>query len=583
MNRCTSRLRDLRVRDKIMFSTLAVALIPLLLFSLVIGTVWVQDVRRKSAQLALQVVGQTSESLDVYIGAIEKLMDLVIDECAAADGPAQTQRLQELTGTILQSYPEIAGITIAYEDDRYLGTGMTRVSRDLFVDETWWQYAIAQNGQLGVIGSAVGRNVMTNLNDSSDTIFSLVKAFPAGQGGGPQGVVLFDIRHNIIEQLINRVSIGEQGFLYVVDASGIVYTPASSIVYRIDPAAYRQQAETADAIRIQGQTYFVVHHDSSYSGWKIVGVIPGAEFSGNVRSAYSLLFLCTAICLLLVILVSLRLSANLTRPLSALSALMAKAETGDFAVRFTVRQRDEIGALGSSFNHMLEKIEDLIQELSAEKQIRLEAQLKSLQEQIKPHFLYNTLDTISWMARAQNAMDVVQLVDALTNMFRVGLSSGRDYISLREEKNHVTNYLYIQKVRYQEKLRYSIEIPEAYNDVTVPKLILQPLVENAIYHGIKLKRGGGMIRLTANDAGGTLYLHVWDSGAGVSPQRLDELRQRESRPRPQNEKGGFGLSYIAERIRLCYGPDYGVEIDSREGEFTEVTVRLPLQEGGKNV
>lgn len=137
MNRCTSRLRDLRVRDKIMFSTLAVALIPLLLFSLVIGTVWVQDVRRKSAQLALQVVGQTSESLDVYIGAIEKLMDLVIDECAAADGPAQTQRLQELTGAILQSYPEIAGITIAYEDDRYLGTGMTRVSRDLFVDETW--------------------------------------------------------------------------------------------------------------------------------------------------------------------------------------------------------------------------------------------------------------------------------------------------------------------------------------------------------------------------------------------------------------------------------------------------------------
>ncbi len=162
--------------------------------------------------------------------------------------------------------------------------------------------------------------------------------------------------------------------------------------------------------------------------------------------------------------------------------------------------------LGTSFNHMVEKIDDLIKELYVEKQIRLEMQLKSLQEQIKPHFLYNTLDTISWLARAHDAMDVVQLIDALTNMFRVGLSSGQDHIPLKEEKRHVVNYLYIQKVRYGERLRYEIAIPEEYEEAIVPKLILQPLVENAIYHGVKRKRSGGTIQVGARAEGEMLYL-----------------------------------------------------------------------------
>ena len=165
-----------------------------------------------------------------------------------------------------------------------------------------------------------------------------------------------------------------------------------------------------------------------------------------------------------------------------------------------------------------------IKELYVEKQIRLEMQLKSLQEQIKPHFLYNTLDTISWLARAHDAMDVVQLIDALTNMFRVGLSSGQDHIPLKEEKRHVVNYLYIQKVRYGERLRYEIAIPEGYEEAVVPKLILQPLVENAIYHGVKRKRSGGTIYVSARAEGQTLYLTVRDDGAGIPAGRLADIR-----------------------------------------------------------
>lgn len=579
MKRIAAGFGNLKFRSKLVLSTMLVALIPLLVLSVLTATVLVQNISRQSGQLTLQMVSQTSGSLDIYISTIEKLMNLVIDEGSAApvDDSVQVQTLQRLADSMLAAYPEIAGFCIAYEDEQYFGAGMSRISRDRFEDQYWWQYAIDQQGQLGVLGSVVGRNVISNLNDSSDSIFALVKAFSYGERGTQRGVVMFDIRHDMIQQLINRVSIGEEGFLFVVDENDVVYTPVSNIVYRIDQESYRQEGTNKSTVRINSTDYFITNHYSSYSGWRVVGVIPELEFSASIRPVYQALSVCIVVCLLLVIVVSLGISSTVTRPISKLSRLMAKAEEGDFSVRFDAMHQDEIGVLGSSFNHMLEHIGELIHELYEEKQIRLEAQLKSLQEQIKPHFLYNTLDTISWMARAQNAMDVVRLVDALTNMFRVGLSSGRDYITLREEKNHVTNYLYIQKVRYQDRLRYSIEISDEYDHLIVPKLILQPLVENAIYHGVKMKRSGGQIRVTAKVENEMLRISVWDDGAGIPAERLENIRQSQGKPRDR-QKGGFGLSYIAERIQLSYGAPYGIEIDSEEGKFTEVTICLPAQE-----
>lgn len=576
MRRLINRFGDLRFRDKLTFSTLTAALIPLLLFSMVVGTTIIGEVGNKSSQLTLQVVTQTSESLDIYIGTIEKLMNYVIDECSEESTATDNnlQHLSEMTASILDAYPEIAGITIAYPDDSYYGEGMTRISRDLFADEGWYQYALELYGKLGIVGNAVGRNVVNNLNDSSDSIFSLVKSFEIEKDC--YGVVLFDIRHDIIEQLIDRVSIGEEGLLYVVDDNDMVYTPESDVVYRIDKTCYQNDSTKGDMIKINGKDFFVISHHSDYSGWRTIGVLPRTEFLAGVQSIYRTLFICIIISLVMVVLVSVGISGTVTRPLLRLASFMEKVEDGDFSVRFKSKYRDEIGALGQSFNHMIERINQLINELYVEKQNRLEAQLKTLQEQIKPHFLYNTLDTISWMARSHDANDVVQLVDALTNMFRVGLSSGRDYIALREEKKHVINYLYIQKVRYGERLQYDIDIPEEYDAVIVPKLILQPLVENAIYHGVKMKRVKGSIVIRAEAKGDKLYLHVKDDGAGMSPERLEEIRGWLENPQSRNENIGFGLSYIEERIVLTYGLDYGISVESQEGKFTEVTICLPL-------
>ncbi len=573
-----SKARDLKFRDKLTFSTLMVALIPLLIFSMLVGPIIFQEIKMNSVQLTRQMVMQTSESLDIYIGTIEKLMDFVGEgsDGILTDHTGQMKRLEEMTAAILQAYPEIAGITIAYSDDSYLGEGMTRISRDRFADESWYQYAIEKEGQLGIIGNALGRNVVNNLNESSDSIFSLVKAFGIDDTGDGCRVVLFDIRHNMIEQLIERVSIGEEGFLYVVDGNDIVYTPTNDIVYRIDKECYQKEGEDGNEIIIQGKNYFVTNCYSPYSGWRTIGVVPQNEFSAGMNFIYRMFAICVLTCIVLAVFASVKVSATATQPILRLCKLMEEVEAGDFSVRVDTKRRDEIGILGTSFNHMIEKINELINELYVEKQHRLEAQLKSLQEQIKPHFLYNTLDTISWLAREHGAMDVVGLVDALTNMFRVGLSSGRDYIMRREEKKQVVNYLYIQKVRYGERLQYEIKIPEEYDEILVPKLILQPLVENAIYHGVKKKRATGRISIDARADGQKIYLRIRDDGAGISADRLAEIREWMEHPENREKSDGFGLSYMEERIKLTYGAEYGIKIDSQEGEFTEVAICLPL-------
>lgn len=578
MNKLLNRYHNLRFRYKMILSDLAIALIPLLIFTVVLGRQLVKDANETSRSHMVQIVGQMSEAIDVYIGTVDKQVDYVacMVETDMLSPHGAPEHMEQMLQGMMDAYPEIAGILIAYPNDQYLSAGMTRISRDPFVEEPWFRTALERDGQLGIIGSAVGRNVVTNATYSMDKIFSVVKRFemPDGQ----EGVILIDIRHDIIEQLIDSISVGDDGFLYIADSQGdVVYTPANSLVYRIDNQCFTDATDTTN-VAIGSGNYWVSSRFSEYTGWRSVGVLSEAEYTASIKQIYGILAMCILLCVVLCVVLAVKLSDTVTRPLFALQRLMKKVEEGDFSVRFHSDYTDEIGHLGNSFNRMLERSNNLIQELYVEKQARLEAQLKTLQEQIKPHFLYNTLDTISWMARMHGADDVVKLVDALTNMFRVGLSRGKDFIPLKDEKRHVQNYLYIQKTRYADKLGYDISIPEELDEVTVPKLILQPLVENAIYHGIKLKPGGGTITVTGYQDGRDLTLSVRDNGAGVAPDRLALIQKQLSEPGGVDTKVGFGLFYVAERISLCYGKDYGVTIESVEGEGTTVTIRIPMED-----
>ena len=572
-------------------SNIVVALIPFLIFSIVSGFVFLDHAQKTAEEHSVQLIHQVSNSMDVYVETIEKMVNYIqlelqdtpfftMESEGASGWDSETAYIRSVLENVANSHREVAGIFIATKEDLYVSTGMSRISRDPFQNERWYREASENPEEIQLISVVTGRNIVTNRSYSIDDVFSLAKAVQDPETGEVLGVILLDIRHDIIQSSINGVTIGEKGFVFVMDQEdNIVYTPVNGIVYRVNPKWVK--AMEPMSVQIQGGSYQIRSELSPYTGWRTVGVFSMDEVMSSVNTIVYILFTCVIISLVLVVIVSFKFSRTLTNPIFKLKRLMKQAESGDLTVRFNFQHNDEIGELGQSFNHMIARIDQLIQMVYVEQENKRTAEMKSLQEQIKPHFLYNTLDTISWMARDYDAEDIVRLVDALTNMFRIGLSHGKDIITVKEEITHVSNYLYIQKIRYKDKLNYVIHVDESLYAVEVPKLILQPLVENAIYHGVKAKRGGGTITITGVPEGENLVFTVQDDGAGMLQEKVEELNRRMSERSVLDEKKSFGLFYIRERIQLCYGKGYGVHVESTLGEGTRVTITLPLYQKPK--
>ncbi len=569
-------LPNAQFRTRLVALYILIALIPLVLFALVSGALSISRAQNTASSHTAQMVSQVSNSIDVYIQSIDKMANLISLSLhgEAAAQSASRAALNSMLWDIAASHPEIAGILVAMEDDTSIPVGMSRISRDPFREEEWYKRAAATPNNIALVNSIVGRNVTLNGDTSTDNVFSLAKAVTDPETGKTLGVVLFDLRHDILKDSISSITIGENGFVFVTDAEGnIIYTPLNDIVYRVNP----QWLTAGDAIfpvTIRGAEYQIHVKSSPYTGWKTVGVFALEEVMGNVNSMLVMLIVAMVVSIVIISLVALPLSNSVTKPLLKLQRLMKQAESGDLSVHFNTQYHDEIGELGNSFNHMLSRIDELIHQVYEEQRHKRDAEMKSLQEQIKPHFLYNTLDTISWMAREYEAADIVRLVDALTSMYRIGLSQGRDVISVEEEIRHVSNYLYIQEIRYKSKLKYRIETDPATLNAEVPKLILQPLVENAIYHGIKKKRGGGTVVILSERKGDHIRLTVQDDGAGMDAAQLAILRMGLVE---EDRQPSFGLFYVKERIRLYYGTDYSIEVYSAPEEGTSVTISLPLE------
>lgn len=584
-------LLNVSLRTRMLLSNIVVALIPFLIFSIVSGFVFLDHAQKTAEEHSVQLIHQVSNSMDVYVETIEKMVNYIqlelqdtpfftMESEGASGWDSETAYIRSVLENVANSHREVAGIFIATKEDLYVSTGMSRISRDPFQNERWYREASENPEEIQLISVVTGRNIVTNRSYSIDDVFSLAKAVQDPETGEVLGVILLDIRHDIIQSSINGVTIGEKGFVFVMDQEdNIVYTPVNGIVYRVNPKWVK--AMEPMSVQIQGGSYQIRSELSPYTGWRTVGVFSMDEVMSSVNTIVYILFTCVIISLVLVVIVSFKFSRTLTNPIFKLKRLMKQAESGDLTVRFNFEHNDEIGELGQSFNHMIARIDQLIQMVYVEQENKRTAEMKSLQEQIKPHFLYNTLDTISWMARDYDAEDIVRLVDALTNMFRIGLSHGKDIITVKEEITHVSNYLYIQKIRYKDKLNYVIHVDESLYAIEVPKLILQPLVENAIYHGVKAKRGGGTITITGVPEGENLVFTVQDDGAGMPQEKVEELNRRMSERSVLDEQKSFGLFYIRERIQLCYGTGYGVHVESALGEGTRVTITLPLYQKPK--
>lgn len=291
------------------------------------------------------------------------------------------------------------------------------------------------------------------------------------------------------------------------------------------------------------------------------------------------LLLLVCIALVVSVLLCLIFTNEITKPIKKMKKTLEYYGTGDFSAKVEIRGHDEIASLGNVMNQMSEQISDLFDRVKKEENQRRKLELQTLVYQINPHFLYNTLDSINVLARQNGDQKVAEIVTDLSRLFRFGLNQGQEFIRVRDEILHVTYYLKIQEIRFEEQLKWTIDIDPQIMDVKMIKFVLQPLVENAIIHGIKSKDEAGMINITGRKVKEEIIFSISDSGEGMNWKKLQAVKTRiTSETIQENSEGGFGLWNVHQRIRLCYGENFGLEISSKLGIGTCVEAKLPISE-----
>lgn len=300
------------------------------------------------------------------------------------------------------------------------------------------------------------------------------------------------------------------------------------------------------------------------------------EVNQNVMTTTALMIVLIALLCVVAIFATRRVYDRMLSPLNEVGEAADKIAGGDFSARVHIDTEDEIAALGDRVNAMASHLEQNVAQIREDERKMRNAELRLLQEQINPHFFYNTMDTIVWLIEAGKSEEAEDMLVSLSNYFRLVLSQGREFIVIRDEIRHVKSYLEIQQVRYQDILNYEIDVAEDIGSFGIQKMTLQPIVENALYHGIKNKRSKGTIWIRGKKQGDNIVLTVEDNGAGMDGATLQALREKIEKPARQNDTG-FGMANVNERIHMGFGPDYGIQVDSKEGVGTIVTLTLPAK------
>lgn len=543
-------------------------------------------VEQETNENTVQTIGQVKQGLELYITNVQNIIYYLSKNTDVTEflgqggtGGSETKilenRADELMNLYTQVHPEIAGILIVNRNGTYVSNEMRTITRDSLTLDDWYKISAANDGRTSIISRPLGRNILTGY--SADSVLSITQAI-YDREGKCSGVILVDFKLETIKKVIQDITLGKNGFIFVTSGDGnVLYAPVNPIVYRIK-TDWLKSASGDMTQMIKSRQYKIIYGSSSLANLKIIGVFSLDELFANVSQIRNYTFLIGGVMSLLALLTSVFFTSSIAKPIRALRSLMKQAEKGDFDIKFVYGSQDEIGQLGESFNNMVARIKQLIEMLLFVQKSKREAELKTLEAQIKPHFLYNTLETIQWMAKQHDASDIVIVVSAMTNLFRISLNKGKEIVSVAEEIRHVESYLIIQKVRYESKLNYTISCDPALLQCRIIKLILQPIVENAIYHGIKEKRGPGRIEIRVSAAGERLHFTVWDNGAGMPPENTQVINEILEGKRV-NSLNGYGLQNVNERIRLTYGSDCGLTITSRFGEYTAVEAVLPLDDG----
>ncbi|RCW74824.1 sensor histidine kinase [Saliterribacillus persicus] len=390
------------------------------------------------------------------------------------------------------------------------------------------------------------------------------------------GWIQITIDTSAITDIINNNLLGDNSGYTILSSNNTILFQSKNLK-DISPDFNSESLFELESGNLITENSFYNFNTSQLTNFKIVGVADLDEINKNTAEIKTLILITVISSISFVIGLYFFISNKLILPIRLLRDKMQQASQGDLYAKVNPHGEDEVATLGDSFNRMIIKIRTLM-DRSVEEQKKLKAaEFRSMQAQINPHFLYNTLDTIVWMAESKEHKQVIEITKALSQFCRVSLSKGKDWISIEEEVSHIASYLFIQKIRYEDILDVSLEINKDIYSFQIIKLLLQPIIENAIYHGIKNKRGKGFLRIKGNfDSNNMIYFEIIDNGIGMTEDRLTYLKEQLRKGEVLDDaKSGFGLVNVQQRLKLYYGESFGLKVNSWYKSGTRVSITIP--------
>lgn len=528
-----------------------------------------------------RIVNQVNMSLDGYLRNLMKVSDTmryrVLQNCDMAE-----QSFNSDMNLLYESNREsIVSIAVFDKQGNLIdATPLARLKKTAEPKKESWFYEAQFKMENIHFSTPHVQNLFEDIDYKYRWVVSLSRSVELITGGKTEsGILLVDMNFSGIEQIFKNIDLGKSGYVYLMSNNGeIIYHPRQQLIYsnleQENNLKATKYEDGSHVERFEGQKRLVTIKTVGYTGWKIVGVSFMEEnFQNNFQIRMFVLFLFIFTILLLLV-ANTFVSSKIADPIMELEKSVKELEQGHLDAPIAIGGSYEIRHLGETIKSMAEQMRKLMQDIVTEQESKRKSEFDALQSQINPHFLYNTLDSIVWMVENERYQEAIIMVTSLAGFFRVGLSKGKNIITLKDELNHAGSYITIQHMRFRDKFTFRIYAEEEILSMATIKLIVQPLLENAVYHGVEFMDGDGEIEVNAYAKENSLYIDVTDNGMGIPEEEIDGLLKRESKHRGKGS--GIGLKNVHERIQLYFGENYGLTILSEADVGTTVRIHLPL-------
>ena len=553
----------------VIFSTLA--------STVLFGVFYKQSMFNSAYISSERSVSQTNETVSNYISSIKNKLDNL---CKETDNYTDTSSLQNAISTASRLEEDIYCVMVYDMQGNLLldgndnGEKVKSNSANLSFDKSVFQnlkdgYAITRPHVNALYKNKYPWVVTIAKKEYSD-LFS------------KQVFVVIDFKFSSIAKYIDKVSIGQRGYCYIIDSRGeIIYHPQQQMLF--SGLKKENTDEISDLVDGTHRKKDNIYNISSLNScnWKIVGVSFNDEITQDVRnqvivgSVFAIFFSA-----FISIVIYFLLSRTVTKPVRRLVYSMQKFEkqAESFEYKADMSNVVEFQTLSASFEHMVLMIQSLVEKVHNEEIVLRKTELKALQAQINPHFLYNTLDSIQWMCEQDNSRDAVKMVGALAKLFRISISHGNEFITISDELKHAESYLIIQSYRYKNQFTYSFDVDESLLGYMCNKITIQPFIENAIYHGLDRMVDEGEIKIIVEPRGKDIVIIVKDNGLGMTEEQCKNILRKD-----RSDSKGIGVKNVNDRLKIYFGEEYGITIDSELDMGTTVTIKIPkIEKGNEN-